>query len=359
MGEVFVSMILAVRNEASFIARTLDAVLHQEYPAEAMEIIVADGASDDGTVAVIQSLDTTGRVCIIPNPHRIQAAGLNLAIQQSCGDIIVRVDGHTIIAPNYVRECVALLHQTGAWNVGGRMDPIGLTPMGRAIAAAGETPFAVPSAFHVSRSARYADTVYLGAWPRTALFALGGFDEYLRTNEDYDLNYRIRRAGGRLYLSPTIRSSYVCRQNLPALARQYLGYGIGKADMLRKYPASLRLRQLVAPAFVVALVCGLAGWQISPPVHGFLLAVALGYCLLSIMFSAYAAWRIAGDLRLLWRLPLVYLTIHVCWGTGFWLGLLHSGGTVRNARTHMSIRRRAAVRPVISDALGIEERHGL
>src|SRR5260370_23963238 len=174
MSAAVVSIILAVRNEERFIARTLDAVLRQEYPLEALEIIVADGASDDGTVDAIRALDVAGRIRIIPNPRRIQAAGLNLAMQQARGDIIVRVDGHTVIASDYVRQCVALLDQTGAWNVGGRMHPIGLMPMGRAIAAAGTTPFPGPSPFHVSSTAPYTDTVYIGARPRPVLLATGG-----------------------------------------------------------------------------------------------------------------------------------------------------------------------------------------
>jgi len=371
MSEAVVSIILAVRNEERFIARTLDAVLHQEYPLEAMEILVADGASDDGTTDAIRALDVAGRIRIIPNPRRIQAAGLNLAMQHAHGDIIVRVDGHTVIAPDYVRQCVALLHQTGAWNVGGCMHPIGLTPMGRAIAAAGTTVFAVPSAFHVSSTAQYTDTVYMGAWPRTVLLALGGFDEHLRTNEDYELNYRIRRAGGRIYLSPALRSSYICRQTLPTLARQYLSYGVGKADTMRKYPASLRPRQLVAPAFVAILVSSLAFWLISPVTRVLLLTALLSYCLLSVAFSLSAVWlrRPAYVLGLLWRLPLIYLTIHLCWGTGFWFGLL-SSAVRRRDRAHEgapgstrgnaggSGEWRLVMQETVRIEAGVEERHG-
>src|SRR5258706_8190845 len=123
MSAAVVSIMLAVRNEERFIARTLDAVLHQEYPLEALEILVADGASDDGTIDAIRALDVAGRIRIIPNPRRIQAAGLNLAMQHARGDIIVRVDGHTVIAPDYLRQCVALFYQTVARNVASRLNP--------------------------------------------------------------------------------------------------------------------------------------------------------------------------------------------------------------------------------------------
>jgi succinoglycan biosynthesis protein ExoA len=352
MSEPYISVIMAVRNEASHIARTLDAVLRQDYPAAAMEILVADGESDDATLEIIRRLDTDGRIRILTNPGRIQSAGLNLAIQQARGDIIVRVDGHTIIAPDYVRQCVQALAQTHAANVGGRMEPVGLTPMGKAIAAAGTTPFATPTAFHISTSAQFTDTVYLGAWPRSVLLALGGFDEQLPTNEDYELNYRIRRAGGRVYLSPAIRSTYVCRQSLGALAHQYVRYGLGKAAMLRKHPASLRLRQLVAPAFVAALALGLALAPFSPAARLLLLAMLFSYGMLAAGFSMPAA---RGQSELLWRLPLVYLTIHLAWGAGFWRGLL-----VELLRGAFARSERAGAPPyVMGDTLGFEERHGL
>src|SRR6185437_6462345 len=172
--------------------------LSQQYPPERIEALIADGQSDDRTRAVIASLPGAERVRVIENPQRRQAFGLNLALRQARGDIIVRVDGHTIIAPDYVRQCVQALAESGAVNVGGRMEPYaepqGATPMGRAIAAAGASRFGVPTAFHVSATPQYTDTVYLGAWPRDALLAVGGFDERLRVNEDYELNYRLRRA---------------------------------------------------------------------------------------------------------------------------------------------------------------------
>lgn len=320
-SEPFVSIILAVRNERPHIASCLGAILAQDYPARAMEIVIADGASDDGTSDIIHLLPGAAeRVRLISNPARIQAAGLNTAIRQAQGDIVIRVDGHTVIAPDYVRRCVALLAETGAANVGGRMIPVGVTPMGKAIAAAGQSVFAVPTAFHVSARAQYTDTVYMGAWPRTTLESVGGFDEQLLANEDYELNYRIRRAGGRIYLSPALVSTYYCRQTLRALAQQYCRYGVGKAQMLKKHPASLRWRQLVPPVFVLALLTLTALAPVSQ-VSGIALAAMLAlYAALAICFSAVAARR-SGSV-LLARLPLVYATMHITWGVGFWMGLL-------------------------------------
>lgn len=325
---VFVSVMMAVRNEEAFIARSLGAVLNQDYPAELIEILVADGQSSDQTLDIIKSVSGAERVHLISNPARIQACGLNAAIRQARGEIIIRVDGHTIIAPDYVRQCVDALQETRSQNVGGPMDPVGVTLMGKAIAGATKSPFAVPSAFHISSRAQYTDTVYLGAWPRSVFGQVGGFDERLSANEDYELNYRIRQAGGRIYLSPTIRSHYFCRQTLRALARQYFHYGRGKSRSVKKRPASLRMRQLVAPCFLAALLGGIPLAFMSRPSLWLWLLMLIAYLAANLTFSLTIARRIGY--RCLGRIPFVFLTIHLAWGAGFWVGLV--GGAVQLPR---------------------------
>ena len=320
-----VTVILPIRNERAFIERSLGAVLAQDYPADRMEILIADGMSDDDTRAIIAALPGAERVRIIDNPRRIQSAGLNAAIAQATGDILVRVDGHTLIAPDYVRQCVAALQATGADNVGGAMDPVGLTATGVAIAAAGKSPFAVPTAFHVSQQSQFTDTVYLGAWPRRVFERVGGFNEHVGVNEDYELNYRIRASGGTIYFSPAIRSVYYGRQTFPDLARQYYRYGRSKVKTLREHPASLRPRQLVAPLFVAGLVGGLPFSAISDTLRRLWLAGQLAYLAANLVFSFKAAARV--EFQAAWRLPLVFLTIHLAWGFGFWVGLLASQET--------------------------------
>jgi GT2 family glycosyltransferase len=319
----FVSIMMPVRNEQAFIARSLGAVLAQDYPARRVEILVADGASEDQTLEIIHSLPGAERVRVIPNPWKTQAAGLNLALRQAKGDIIVRVDGHTVIAPDYVRQCVIALRDTGAYNVGGRINPIGITRMGQAIACATRQPFAVPGAFHTCNRAVYTDTVYLGAWPRQVLQQLGGFDERLAPNEDYELNYRLRQAGGKVYLSPAIQSSYFGRQTLGALARQYFHYGKAKTHTLKKHPASLRPRQLAAPGFLCILLGGLLCALMAPFAWDCWVLLVIAYLSALLAYSLAAVKE--ADALLFWRLPLVFLTIHVAWGMGFWVGLLGTG----------------------------------
>lgn len=314
-----VTVILPIRNEAAFIAQCVSAVLQQDYPADKLEILIADGMSDDTTLEIIASLPDANRIRILPNPQRIQSAGLNKAIAEARGDIIIRVDGHAVIAPNYVRQCVQTLKTTGADNVGGAMDPVGVTPMGKAIAAAGKSPFAVPTAFHVSQKAQYTDTVYLGAWHRSVFERVGMFDEKFLTNQDYELNHRIRKSGGRIYFTPSIQSQYFGRQTLAALARQYFRYGVGKVQTLRIHPESVKPRQLVAPVFVAGLLMGGILALLNPFLRLLWLLGIAGYASLNLFFSLKVAQR--SGIEHLWRLPLIFFTIHFCWGVGFWAGV--------------------------------------
>jgi glycosyltransferase involved in cell wall biosynthesis len=315
----FVTIVMPIRNEEAFIERSLGAVLAQDYLSTHIEVLIADGMSDDRTLEIIRAMPGAERVRVVPNPRRIQSAGLNLVIPQARGEYIIRVDGHTILAPDYVSTCVRLLQETGADNVGGAMNPVGITPMGKAIAAAGKSAFAVPTAFHVSDRAQYTDTVYLGAWPRGVFERVGLYNERVGVNEDYELNYRIRQSGGKIYFSPIIRSDYYGRQTLRALWRQYYRYGKSRVKTLAQHPGSLKPRHLVAPLFVAGLAGGLLLGLLLPPL---LLLWAFGVALyagVNLAFSARVASRAGWELFP--RLSVVFLVIHVAWGAGFWAGL--------------------------------------
>lgn len=320
MADPLVTVVMPIRNEASFITRSLGAVLAQDYPPDKIEVLIADGLSDDGTQDIIRAMPGAERVKIFPNPAKRQAEGLNIIIPMAKGEIIVRVDGHTIIEPNYVQECVNALNTTGASNVGGAMDPIGITLVGKAIAAAGKSSFSVPSAFHVSDQPQLTDTVYLGAWKRTIFDQVGLYNTATTPNEDYELNYRIRQAGGKIYLTPRIKSQYFGRQSFSSLARQYFNYGIGKIQTLRIHPKSLRIRHLVAPAFVAWIVLGVVLSMLHPLVFMLWGFGLLAYGMANLFFSVKVAQK--AGLTLLYYLPVVFLTIHLSWGIGFWYGLV-------------------------------------
>ena len=208
MGSPRVSVILPVRNEADHLGVCLDAILAQDCPAEELEVLVVDGASEDGTREVVRHYARNDpRVRLASNPQQIVPTAMNAGIRAARGEIIVRVDGHTTIAADYVRLGVEALHRTGAMNVGGPMTAVGGGWFGDAVAAATSSRFGVGSYFHFGTSEREVDTVYLGMWRRSVFEQVGLFDEELVRNQDDELNYRIRKAGGSVVLIPAMRSA--------------------------------------------------------------------------------------------------------------------------------------------------------
>ncbi len=318
----FVSILIPIRNEAAYIQRCLNAVLAQDYPAEKIEILIADGMSTDGTRELIQVYAARDfRVTVIDNPKRIVASGLNLLIQNAKGDIIVRVDGHTIIQPEYVKQCVKLLRISGADNVGGRMYAKGESCFGEAVAIATSSPFGVGGArFHYSDQQEWVDTVYLGAWYREVFEKKGLFDEELVRNQDDEFNYRLRKFGGRILLSPLIKSCYTPRGSITKLFQQYFQYGFYKVRVLQKHPVQMRPRQFIPPSFVFAIITGILLAVLFP--WGWVpLAALMGAYLLTNLGASVIAAKIKGW-RYLFLLPFTFATLHVAYGLGFLTGLL-------------------------------------
>jgi succinoglycan biosynthesis protein ExoA len=316
-----VTLVMPVLNEAALIEQSLETVLNQDYPSEQLEILIIDGGSTDGTPALVQALGQRHpEVRLLTNPARITPAALNVGILAARGDIIVRVDGHALLEPDYVSQCVRYLVEGKADNVGGLMRPLGITYVGQGVALATTSPFGVgDSKFHYSAQEQYVDTVYLGAYWRKTFDQIGLFDERLRINQDYELNYRLRQAGGKILLSPAIRSTYTPRSSLADLWRQYFRYGQGKVQTLQKHPASLRWRQAVPPLFVGAFLGALLGttfWPRLRPVFGL---IAGCYLLANIVASTIVALR--GGWCYWPVLPPIFATIHFAWGLGFWVGL--------------------------------------
>ncbi|MGE3664954.1 MAG: glycosyltransferase family 2 protein, partial [Pseudonocardia sp.] len=251
---------MPVRNESAFIDRSLGAVLAQDYPAELMEVLVADGMSDDDTRAAVTALagaHPAHTVEIVDNPGRIVPTGFNAALDRAKGEVIVRVDGHCVIAPDYVSQCVVALADSGADNVGGRMEAVGSGRVAQAVALATSSPFGVgDSLFHYATGEHWVDSVFLGAWPREVFDRIGPFDPELVRNQDDEFNYRLRSHGGRILLTDRIRSEYYNRGSLAKLFSQYRQYGWWKVRVLQKHPKQMSARHFVPPAFVAGLVGG-------------------------------------------------------------------------------------------------------
>jgi len=311
----------------------LDALTHQTVPE--FEIINADGMSDDGTQDAVREFAARHPemdIRIVESPDRTIPAGLNLAIAESKGDFIIRLDAHSIPDTDYIERCLEILRATGAANVGGvwRIHPSGNDWIARSIAAAAANPLAAGDArYRTGGKAGKVDTVPFGAFPKGWLEKVGGYDENLLTNEDYELNVRLRKLGGVVWFDPRVRSTYLARKDLSGLARQYFRYGFWKARMLRLHPGTLRWRQALPPMFVWSTVLlSLLGFYFP-----------LAWKLLIIQWAAYiAALLVAGfreasrrqRLSLIVGVPLCIANIHLSWGLGFWWGLLFRRGSRQN-----------------------------
>lgn len=317
-----VSVVMPIRNEADFIARSLGAVLSQDYPAERLEVIVADGCSDDGTDELVRAMAVRDpRVRLVVNTGRIVATGLNQALTLAKGEIIVRVDGHCEIAPDYVRNCVTHLRRAEAEGVGGPLETIGQTPVARAIAVAMSSTFGVGnSAFRtVTGRSLLVDTVAFPAYPRDVLDRVGPFDVELVRNQDDEYNYRLRKLGGRLLLAADVRARYYSRSSFRTLWRQYFQYGYWKVRVLQKHPLQMRVRQFVPLIFVLALIGAAMAlpWATGRVVFALLVGA---YAVLNLIISVASAPR-PVTLTNVAALSLAFAILHLSYGSGFLVGL--------------------------------------
>ena len=314
-----VSVVLPVRNEADTVAGAITSAVAQEYPGP-LEVIVADGASTDGTKETIEAFATRGgRVSLVDNHASTTPAGLNAAIRASQGEVIVRCDAHSILPPTYVRQAVETLIATGADNVGGIQAAVGHGPTQRAIAWAMSNPLGVGnSRFHYGGSPGPIDTAYLGVFRRDVFDRVGFFDESLIRNQDYEMNYRIRQAGGLVYFDPRLRVEYRPRRTLGALGSQYWQYGRWKWRVARKHPESVQLRHLAPPALIIGLIGSLIAGVALPTWTGVLTPFA--YLAVLTGVSIWAALRRRDPALLLVGPALA--TMHVSWGLGFLTALL-------------------------------------
>jgi hypothetical protein len=322
-----VSVIMPVRDEQRHLAEAVGHVLAQEYPAE-VEVVLAVGPSRDATEAIARQLAAADpRVTVVANPSGLIPAANNAAIKASRYPIVARVDGHALIPPGYLRRAVATLQETGADNVGGIMAAEGVTPFEQAVAWAMTSPAGVGSArFHTGGRAGPADSVYLGVYRRAALEQVGGYDEsYLRA-EDWELNHRIRQAGGLIWFQPGLRVTYRPRGTVSALAKQYFHYGRWRRVVSRQHAGTINLRYLAPPLALLAIAVGvLAGLDgvldrvtDSVPALGWL---TLGFLVPAAYLAGILAVTATAARRLAWpalaRLPVALLTMHMAWGLGF------------------------------------------
>ena len=326
-----ISVIIPCRNEERTIEGVLEALHRQSFPAGRIEVIVADGRSTDGTREKIEGFARAHpgwALRWVDNPGLSAPAGLNAALREAHGEIILRMDAHAIPDPDYAEQCMKVFERSGSDGVGGGIviQPGGSGTIARAIAAAVANPFATGGVRYRSGGVEgEVDTVPFAAFRRGVFNRVGGFNEQVPVNEDYEFNYRVRAAGGKITFSPAIRSRYIARGDLGALARQYYFYGRQKAVMLSFHPKSIRLRQLIPAFFAPSLVLLGAGAFLLPP-----LAIILGLEVLvyAAVSAAFAGREVVArkDAGLFPALMLVFFCIHITWGVGFWIGAARSLG---------------------------------
>ncbi len=322
-----VSIIVPCYNEQATIRLLLEALYGQTFPRNQMEVVIADGLSTDHTleeIATFQRSRPEFCVRVVENAKRNIPAGLNQAIRAAEGEIIVRLDAHSMPRPDYVARCVEALNQGLGVNIGGvwEIQPGAPGWVARGIAAAASHPFGVGDAhYRFSERAQAVDTVPFGAFHTSLIQRIGPFDETLLTNEDYEFNTRVRRSGGRIWLDPAIRATYFARPNLKALAGQYWRYGYWKARMLRRYPMSLRWRQALPPVFILSLLilALLTPWFLLPRLV--LAAELILYTLALLAAGAQIAAR-EKDFALIFSVVLAIATMHLTWGSAFLWSLI-------------------------------------
>lgn len=344
----FVSLVMPIRNEGAFIAQALGAALAQDYPQERLEIIVADGMSTDDTRRIVQGFQRQdARLRLIDNHGKFVATGLNAALREARGDIIVRADGHCVIAKDYVRQCVQRFQEDEVDGVGGPIETIGETYIAETIALAMSSGFGVGgSAFRTVKDRRmFVESVAFPAYTRRAVEMAGFFDEELIRNQDDEYNYRLGALGARILLAPEIQSRYYSRSSLKSLWRQYFQYGYWKVRVMQKHFGQMRWRQFVPPMFVAAVVMSLLLAPISI-IGQWLCAWVIGaYLFANLSASVYTVAR-AKKWRLLPLLPVSFAILHFAYGFGFLKGLIHFRNRWHDRNTH------AQWEPIQKEVLG-------
>jgi succinoglycan biosynthesis protein ExoA len=310
-----VAVVMPILNEERHLAEAVDAVLTQDYEGP-VELVLALGPSHDRTDEIAHDIARREpRVRVVENPSGRTPEALNaaLAAVSPQAEVVVRVDGHGVLDKDYVSTACLLLEQTGAANVGGLMDAEGVTPFERAVAAAMTSRLGVgASRFHVGGDAGPADTVYLGVFRREWLTRMGGYDPRFVRAQDWELNHRIREAGGLVWFSPRLRVAYRPRPTLAALARQYRDYGRWRRVVARTHAGTINARYLAAPLALLGFVAGLVGGFVWWP----LWLVPAAYLVLTTLGGLTVRDPRLQATDRLW-LPAILPTMHFAWGWGF------------------------------------------
>lgn len=319
--KTLITVILPVRNEEKYIERCLNSIVEQTISKDLIEVLVIDGNSTDKTPEIVRSyLKQYNYINFLNNPEQNTIAALNLGIKRALGEIIIRVDGHVYLEKDYVEQCIEVLKRTGADNVGGNMRAGGNTYIQKAIAFATSSIFGIGwGKFHYSQKEEFVDTVYLGTFKKSIFEKVGVFDPEMQYSEDNELNLRIIKSGGKILLSPKIKSHYFPRESLKELWIQYFKYGYFKLKVMQKHKIKISFRHFMPACFVTTLFV-IPSLAIFKPTFAYLFYSLIGsYLAISFLFSL----KIVFDkgIRYLPILPIVFTTLHLSYGIGFLKGI--------------------------------------
>ncbi len=316
-----ISIITPIRNEERYIAECLTSLVNQDY-TEAYEILVVDGMSTDKTREIVREFEKKHKnIKLFDNPNKTVPYALNIAIRNARGEVIIRVDGHAVIEKDYLSQCLKYLKQTNAECVGGVIESINVTFIGKAIALAMSSPFGVGNArFRTSGDEGYVDSLAFGAYQRKVFDKIGYFDEELVRNQDDEFNYRLRKFGGKIFLTPKIKSYYYPRSNLKKLFRQYFQYGFWKVRVLQKHFKMMQARQFVPPVFVLSLIISLLGGLFYKNSIWLFFVIFFSYISACLLASLQIARKKGNKYFLM--LILIFAILHISYGLGFLKGLI-------------------------------------
>ena len=328
--------------------------MNQKDSGQEIELLFADGMSDDGTREIIQELERENpKIHLIDNPEKIVSTGFNRALNESKGDIIIRVDGHCEIAPDYIQKCLECLEKINADCVGGATKHVASGLVGKSIEMAQPSFFGVGgvSFRKIVEKGQYVDTLAFGAYKREVFYQLGGYDEELVRNQDDEFNFRLIQNGGKIWLDPSIKSTYTQRNSFIGLFKQYFQYGFYKIRVMQKRRGIASWRHVVPGLFVLTLLFGLSIFLFN----GNNIPI-LSLCLLYFSFSLFATIfeliKSPFNLLSVMMLPLTFYILHISYGLGFLLGLVYfwdKWGDIKIKEDHFDRERFTKNRDIIKE----------
>lgn len=320
------SVILPIRNEEGYIAKCLESIVQQDYPTDLVEIFVVDGMSTDNTRTIVEAFVRKHlNIKLVDNPRKIVPAALNIGLQGAKGNIILRVDGHAYLETDYINQCVKyLLQRKEIDNVGGLMRPVGSGLIGKSVSLAHCSMFGLGGGrFHISNKEEVVDTVYLGAYRKELFDRIGPFNEDLACGEEIDLNDRIRSNGGKVLLSPAIKSYYCNRTSLTGLWKQFFRNAFWNVKILQVSPNAMSFRHIMPPIFASSLLACLLAGIFSPVGIGLFFLIILLYGCLSIIFSFKLGLQ--NGYKYFFAMPVVFFCLHSSYSLGYFAGFLRFG----------------------------------